>query len=70
MDVLLFSPCQIRRIMLRNRIVLSLMLQCSAVGGCVNDWRLMHYGRFAAGGAGRVPEVVRDSFDALNRIAA
>jgi 2,4-dienoyl-CoA reductase-like NADH-dependent reductase (Old Yellow Enzyme family) len=54
MDVLLFSPLSIRGITLRNRIVLSPMLQYSAVDGYVNDWHLMHYGKFAAGGAGLV----------------
>jgi 2,4-dienoyl-CoA reductase-like NADH-dependent reductase (Old Yellow Enzyme family) len=33
MDVMLFSPLQVRGITLRNRIVLSPMLQYSAVGG-------------------------------------
>jgi len=54
MDAMLFSPLRIRGITLRNRIVLSPMLQYSAVGGYVNDWHLMHYGKFAAGGAGLV----------------
>src|SRR5512134_815802 len=54
MDAMLFSPLQIRGVTLRNRIVLSPMLQYSAVGGYANDWHLMHYGKFAAGGAGLV----------------
>ena len=54
MDAVLFSPLRIRGITLRNRIVLSPMLQYSADGGYVNDWHLMHYGKFAAGGAGLV----------------
>lgn len=54
MDAMLFSPLQIRGSTLRNRIVLSPMLQYSAVAGYVNDWHLMHYGKFAAGGAGLV----------------
>lgn len=54
MDARLFSPLQIRGITLRNRIVLSPMLQYSATGGYVNDWHLMHYGKYAAGGAGLV----------------
>lgn len=54
MDALLFSPFQLRGTRLRNRIALSPMLQYSAVGGRVNDWHLMHLGKFAAGGAGLV----------------
>jgi hypothetical protein len=54
MDAMLFSPLQIRALTLRNRIVLSPMLQYSADAGYVNDWHLMHYGKFAAGGAGLV----------------
>jgi 2,4-dienoyl-CoA reductase-like NADH-dependent reductase (Old Yellow Enzyme family) len=54
MDAMLFSPLRIRGVTLRNRIVLSPMLQYSAAGGHVNDWHLMHYGKFAAGGAGLV----------------
>jgi 2,4-dienoyl-CoA reductase-like NADH-dependent reductase (Old Yellow Enzyme family) len=54
MDALLFSPLQIRGVTLKNRIVLSPMLQYCADNGHVNDWHLMHYGKFAAGGAGLV----------------
>ena len=54
MDSKLFSPLAIRGITLKNRIVLSPMLQYCADNGHVNDWRLMHYGKFAAGGAGLV----------------
>ena len=54
MDAVLFSPLQLRGMTLRNRIVVSPMLQYSATGGYVNDWHLMHYGKFAAGGAGLV----------------
>ena len=54
MDSLLFSPLPIRGITLKNRIVLSPMLQYCADNGHVNDWHLMHYGKFAAGGAGLV----------------
>jgi 2,4-dienoyl-CoA reductase-like NADH-dependent reductase (Old Yellow Enzyme family) len=51
---LLFSPLVIRGVTLKNRIVLSPMLQYCADNGHVNDWHLMHYGKFAAGGAGLV----------------
>ena len=54
MEAILFSPLNLRGITLRNRIVVSPMLQYSATGGHVNDWHLMHYGKFAAGGAGLV----------------
>lgn len=54
MDAMLFSPIQLRGVKLRNRIVLSPMLQYAAVGGWVNDWHLMHLGKFAAGGVGLV----------------
>ena len=50
----LFSPCRIRDVELRNRIVLSPMLTYCASGGHVNDFHFMHYGKFAAGGAGLV----------------
>ena len=54
MDSRLFSPLTIRGITLKNRIVVSPMLQYCADNGHVNDWHLMHYGKFAAGGAGLV----------------
>ena len=54
MESMLFSPLPIRGVTLKNRIVLSPMLQYCADNGHVNDWHLMHYGKFAAGGAGLV----------------
>lgn len=54
MDTKLFSPLTIRGITLRNRIVLSPMLQYAATGGWLNDWHLVHLGKFAAGGTGLV----------------
>lgn len=54
MDSMLFSPLQIRGVTLKNRIVLSPMLQYCANNGHVNDWHLMHYGKYAAGGTGLV----------------
>jgi 2,4-dienoyl-CoA reductase-like NADH-dependent reductase (Old Yellow Enzyme family) len=54
MNTMLFSPLQIRGVTLRNRIVLAPMLQYAAQGGWVNDWHLMHLGKFAAGGVGLV----------------
>lgn len=54
MDTMLFSPLQLREVTLRNRIVLSPMLQYTAQGGYVTDWHFVHLGKFAAGGAGLV----------------
>lgn len=54
MESQLFSPLQIRSVTLKNRIVVSPMLQYCADNGHVNDWHLMHYGKFAAGGAALV----------------
>jgi 2,4-dienoyl-CoA reductase-like NADH-dependent reductase (Old Yellow Enzyme family) len=53
-DSVLFSPLQIRGVTLKNRIVLSPMLQYCADNGHVNDYHLMHYGKYAAGGTGLV----------------
>ncbi len=54
MESMLFSPLDIRGLTLKNRIVVSPMLQYCADNGHVNDWHLMHYGKFGAGGAGLV----------------
>ncbi len=54
MDSQLFSPLQIRGVTLKNRIVLSPMLQYCANQGHVNDWHFMHYGKYAASGTGLV----------------
>jgi len=54
MDPLLFTPMTLRGVRLKNRIVLSPMLTYSAVDGKLNDWHLMHLGKYAAGGAGLV----------------
>jgi 2,4-dienoyl-CoA reductase-like NADH-dependent reductase (Old Yellow Enzyme family) len=50
----LLSPFTVRDLTLKNRIVVSPMCQYSAVDGVVNDWHLVHLGRFALGGAGLV----------------
>ena len=50
----LFSPLTLRKLTLRNRIVISPMCQYSAVDGFSNDFHLVHLGRFAMGGAGLV----------------
>ena len=50
----LFRPLTLRGITVKNRIVISPMCQYSAVDGMVNDWHLVHLGKFAQGGAGMV----------------
>ena len=54
MKSLLFTPLKIRDLEIRNRIVLSPMLQYSCEGGHVNDWHLTHLTKFAAAGVGLV----------------
>jgi 2,4-dienoyl-CoA reductase-like NADH-dependent reductase (Old Yellow Enzyme family) len=51
---LLFTPVTLRRLALRNRLVISPMCQYSARDGLANDWHLVHLGRFALGGAGLI----------------
>ncbi len=50
----LFSPLRQRTLALRNRIIVSPMCQYSGRDGLAQDWHLVHYGAFAAGGAGVV----------------
>lgn len=50
----LFSPQQLRDVVLPNRIVVSPMSQYSATEGRANDWHTVTYGKFAQGGAGMV----------------
>lgn len=50
----LFTPHTIRRVTLKNRIVLSPMLTYRAHEGRISDWHLIHLGKFAIGGAGLV----------------
>ena len=51
---LMFTPCALRGVTARNRVVISPMQQYSAVAGVANDWHLAHLARFAMGGAGIV----------------
>jgi 2,4-dienoyl-CoA reductase-like NADH-dependent reductase (Old Yellow Enzyme family) len=51
---LLFQEILLRNVKARNRIVISPMCQYSAHDGHVNDWHLVHLGKFAQGGAGIV----------------
>lgn len=54
MASLLFSPLTIKKITLKNRIVISPMCQYSAIDGFANDWHLVHLGSRASGGAGLI----------------
>ncbi len=49
-----FSPLTLRRIQLKNRLVVSPMCQYSSVDGFANDWHLVHLGSRAVGGAGLI----------------
>ena len=51
---LLLSPITLRGVTLRNRIMISPMCMYSAMDGIVNDFHLVHLGRYALGGAGLV----------------
>ncbi|MBS0124897.1 NADH:flavin oxidoreductase/NADH oxidase [Thetidibacter halocola] len=51
---MLFRPLTLRGIETRNRVVISPMCQYSAHEGHLDDWHLVHLGRFAIGGAGIV----------------
>ena len=48
----LFQPISLRKLQLRNRIMVSPMCQYSATEGIANDWHLIHLGQLALGGAG------------------
>ncbi|MCV2891470.1 oxidoreductase, partial [Ruegeria aquimaris] len=48
----LFRPLELRGVETRNRVVISPMCQYSAHEGHLDDWHLVHLGRFAIGGAG------------------
>ncbi|MFV0299505.1 MAG: NADH:flavin oxidoreductase/NADH oxidase [Paracoccus sp. (in: a-proteobacteria)] len=50
----LLHPLTIRGLTLKNRMVISPMCQHSAVDGYVQDWHIVHYGKFALGGAALV----------------
>lgn len=54
MSSLLFTPIELRGVKLRNRIVVAPMLTYQARNGHLTDWHLIHYGKFAIGGAGLV----------------
>jgi len=48
----LFTPIQLGKITLPNRIVVAPMCQYSAVDGTMTDWHLVHLGSMAVSGAG------------------
>ncbi|MEJ8813072.1 NADH:flavin oxidoreductase/NADH oxidase [Variovorax ureilyticus] len=54
MTAALFEPLQVRSLRLKNRIVISPMMQHAAPGGFANNWHLVHLGKFALGGAGLI----------------
>jgi 2,4-dienoyl-CoA reductase-like NADH-dependent reductase (Old Yellow Enzyme family) len=47
----LFSPMQVGKLTLANRIVIAPMCQYSAEDGCMTDWHLIHLGHLALSGA-------------------
>ena len=54
MSTALFQPLRVRSLVLKNRIVISPMMQHAAPGGFANNWHLVHRGKFALGGAGLI----------------
>ncbi|UWR75104.1 bifunctional salicylyl-CoA 5-hydroxylase/oxidoreductase [Phaeobacter inhibens] len=50
----MFAPYKLRKMQLKNRVVVSPMAQYKAKDGCPTDWHLIHYGERAKGGAGLV----------------
>jgi 2,4-dienoyl-CoA reductase-like NADH-dependent reductase (Old Yellow Enzyme family) len=50
----LFSPLALRKVTLKNRIVISPMCQYSAHEGVASDYHFAHLARFALGGAGLI----------------
>lgn len=54
MSSTLFTPLSLRGLTFRNRVVIAPMCMYSAQDGIASDFHLVHYGRFALGGAGLV----------------
>ncbi|TVT42526.1 NADH:flavin oxidoreductase/NADH oxidase [Hymenobacter setariae] len=54
MNVPLFSPLQVRSLLLKNRLVMSPMQQYLSPDGLVGAWHLVHLGSRAVGGVGLV----------------
>ena len=51
---LLFQPLTIRSLTLKNRVVISPMMQHAAPDSRATPWHLVHLGKFALGGAGLI----------------
>ncbi|MDU1903692.1 MAG: NADH:flavin oxidoreductase/NADH oxidase [Dysgonomonas sp.] len=51
---ILFSPLQIKNIVLKNRVVMSPMCQYSAINGYVNEWHFVHYATRVVGGCAAI----------------
>jgi 2,4-dienoyl-CoA reductase-like NADH-dependent reductase (Old Yellow Enzyme family) len=51
---LLFQPMAIRSLTLKNRVVISPMMQHAAPDSLATSWHLVHLGKFALGGAGLI----------------
>ncbi|MEX0283624.1 MAG: NADH:flavin oxidoreductase/NADH oxidase [Paracoccaceae bacterium] len=51
---MLFSPLQLRDVIMPNRCMVSPMCQYSATDGIANNWHLVHLGGFVNGGFGAV----------------
>lgn len=49
-----FTPISLRKMKLKNRIVMAPMGQYSAESGLINNWHLVHYGARATGGVGLI----------------
>jgi 2,4-dienoyl-CoA reductase-like NADH-dependent reductase (Old Yellow Enzyme family) len=54
MSANLFSPLQLRSLLLKNRLVMSPMQQYSSPDGLVGPWHLVHLGSRAVGGVGLI----------------
>jgi 2,4-dienoyl-CoA reductase-like NADH-dependent reductase (Old Yellow Enzyme family) len=54
MSANLFSPLQLRSMLLKNRLVMSPMQQYSSPNGLVGPWHLVHLGSRAVGGVGLI----------------
>jgi anthraniloyl-CoA monooxygenase len=50
----MFTPYQIGKLVLQNRVAVAPMCQYSAEDGTPTDWHLVHHGGFAKGGAGLI----------------
>ena len=53
-DLLLFSPLQMRDVILPNRVVLSPLCMYSAHSGVASEWQFAHLSTFARGAVGLV----------------